>query len=190
TAVLTPQEVDELFEILHSLKNQGKTMIIITHKLQEVMAISDNVTVMRRGKYVGSVTTKDTSKEELANMMVGRKVLLQVEREKAQPGAEILKVENLQALNNKRLPALHDVSFTVRAGEILGLAGIEGNGQSELIEVLTGLRKAENGHLYLEHKDITNLAPRLNRACGIAHIPEDRHRRGLVLDYSVAQNMI
>ncbi len=190
TAVLTPQEVDELFEILRSLKQQGKTIIMITHKLQEVMAVSDNVTVMRRGKYVGSVATKNTSKEELANMMVGRKVLLRVERDKAQPGAEILNVDHLRALNNKRLPAVDDVSFTVRAGEILGLAGVEGNGQSELVEVLTGLRKAESGHVYLEQTEITNLPPRFNRESGIAHIPEDRHRRGLILDYSVAQNMI
>ena len=190
TAVLTPQEVDELFEILRSLQKQGKTIIIITHKLQEVMAVSDNVTVMRRGKYVGSVATKDTSKEQLANMMVGRKVLLQVEREKAQPGKDILTIENIHALDNKRLPALHGVSFTARAGEILGLAGVEGNGQSELIEVLTGLRKAEQGHVSLNETEITNLAPRTIKEKGMGHIPEDRHRRGLILEYTVAQNMI
>lgn len=190
TAVLTPQEVDELFEILRSLQKQGKTIIMITHKLQEVMAVSDNVTVMRRGKYVGSVATKDTSKEELANMMVGRKVLLRVERGKANPGKEVLKVENIHALDNKRLPALHGVSFNVRTGEILGLAGVEGNGQSELIEVLTGLRKAEQGQVYLDETEITNLQPRTIKEQGMGHIPEDRHRRGLVLDYTVAQNMI
>ncbi|MCP4404835.1 MAG: ABC transporter ATP-binding protein [bacterium] len=190
TAVLTPQEVDELFEILRSLQEQGKTIIIITHKLQEVMAVSNNVTVMRRGKYVGHVATKGTSKEELANMMVGRKVLLQVEREKANPGQEVLAVENIHASYNKKLPILHGVSFAVRSGEILGLAGIEGNGQSELIEVITGLRKAEQGRVSLDGTDITNLSPRAIKEQGMGHIPEDRHRRGLVLDYSVAQNMI
>ncbi len=190
TAVLTPQEVDELFEIMRSLQKQGKTLIIITHKLQEVMQISDNVTVMRRGKYVGSVETKDTSREDLANMMVGRKVLLRVEREQAKPGKEIVNVENIHALDKKHLPALHGVSFNVRAGEILGLAGVEGNGQSELIEVLTGLRKAEQGHIYLDGKDVTNLTPREIKEDGMGHIPEDRHRRGLVLEYSVAQNII
>ena len=190
TAVLTPQEVDELFEILRSLQKQGKTIIVITHKLQEVMAISDNVTVMRRGKYVGSVATKDSSKEELANMMVGRKVLLRVEREKAKPGQEVLAVQNIHASYNKKFPILHGVSFAVRSGEILGLAGVEGNGQSELIEVITGLRKAEKGRISLDGNDITNLSPRTIKERGLGHIPEDRHRRGLVLDYTVAQNMI
>ncbi|GAK60381.1 ABC transporter related [Candidatus Vecturithrix granuli] len=190
TAVLTPQEVDELFEILRSLQRQGKTIIIITHKLQEVMAVSDMVTVMRRGKYVGNVATKDTSKEELANMMVGRQVLLQVERGQAKPGKEVFRAEGLHAVNNKRLPVLHDVSLSVRAGEILGLAGVEGNGQSELVEVLAGLRKAEKGRVYLDEQEITNLSPRVIKEHGMGHIPEDRHRRGLILDYSVAKNLI
>ncbi|PID57633.1 ABC transporter ATP-binding protein [candidate division KSB3 bacterium] len=190
TAVLTPQEVNEFFDILRSLQEQGKTVIIITHKLQEVMAISDNVTVMRRGKYIGSVATQETSKEELANMMVGRKVLLQVERGKAKPGRDVLTVENIYAKNSKKLPALHGVSLTVRAGEILGLAGVEGNGQSELIEVITGLRKADQGRLLLNGTEITNLSPRSIKERGVGHIPEDRHRRGLILDYTVAQNMI
>jgi len=190
TAVLTPQEVEELFEILWSLKTQGKTIIFITHKLQEVMAISDMVTVMRRGKVVGRVATKATSKSEIATMMVGREVLFRVERGLAHPGADVLKVENLHALNNKRLPALRGVSFTVRQGEILGIAGVEGNGQTELVEVLTGLRKAEQGQVYLDATAITNLSPQLVRERGIGHIPEDRHRRGLVLDFTVAQNMV
>ncbi|PIE35449.1 ABC transporter ATP-binding protein [candidate division KSB3 bacterium] len=190
TAVLTPQEVDELFEILRALQKQGKTIIIITHKLQEVMAISDNVTVMRRGKYVGRVATKDTSKEDLANMMVGRKVLLCVDRKKANPGHDVLTVENIHARDNKKLPVLHGVSFTARAGEILGLAGVEGNGQSELIEVITGLRRADQGRVALDGVDITNLPPRTIKEHGMGHIPEDRHRRGLILDYTVAQNMI
>ena len=190
TAVLTPQEADELFAILRALKAQGKTMILITHKLQEVMAISDNVTVMRRGKLVGGVATAQTSKSQLATMMVGREVLFRVERAPANPGKDVLRVENLRAMNNKRLPALNGVSFAVREGEILGLAGVEGNGQSELIEVLTGLRKAGQGKVLLEERDVTNLPPRRAREQGLAHIPEDRHRRGLVLDYTVAQNMV
>jgi ABC-type uncharacterized transport system ATPase subunit len=190
TAVLTPQEVDELFEILRSLKNQGKTIIFITHKLQEVMAISDMVTVMRRGKVVGRVATKDISRSEIATMMVGREVLFRVERGQAHPGVDVLNVQNLSALNNKRLPVLRGVSFTIRQGEILGIAGVEGNGQTELVEVLTGLRKAEQGEVYLDGTEITNFPPQLIREQGIGHIPEDRHRRGLVLDYTVAQNMI
>jgi simple sugar transport system ATP-binding protein len=190
TAVLTPQEVDELFEILRSLKNQGKTIIFITHKLQEVMAISDMVTVMRRGKVVGSVATKDTSKNEIATMMVGREVLFRVEREKARPGNVVLTIEELHALNNKRLPALRGVSFSVRQGEILGVAGVEGNGQTELVEVLAGLRKARRGNVILDGVKITNLLPRSVREKGVGHIPEDRHRRGLVLTYTIAQNLV
>lgn len=190
TAVLTPQEVDELFTILRSLKRQGKTIIFITHKLQEVMAISDMVTVMRRGKMVGSIPTKDTSKAEIATMMVGREVLFRVERKKATPQDEVLKIDNLHALNNKHLPALRGVSFSVRQGEILGIAGVEGNGQTELVEVLTGLRKAEQGTVQMVGTAITNYAPRSIREHGVAHIPEDRHRRGLVLDYTIGQNMV
>jgi simple sugar transport system ATP-binding protein len=190
TAVLTPQEVEEFFEILLSLKAQGKTIIFITHKLQEVMAVSDSVTVMRQGRVVGSVVTKDTTRNEIATMMVGRTVLFRVEREAAQPGETVLKVKDLHALNNKRLPALRGVSFNVRQGEILGIAGVEGNGQTELVEVLTGLRKAENGEVKIHGMVITNFTPRLVREQGVGHIPEDRRRRGLVLDYTVAQNMV
>jgi len=190
TAVLVPQEVEELFEILGSLKKQGKTIIFITHKLQEVMAVSDMVTVMRQGKVVGSVATEDTSRSDIATMMVGRKVLFRVAREPANPGDKVLEVEALDALNNKQLQALRGVSFHVRQGEILGIAGVEGNGQTELVEVLTGLRKAEKGEVKINGKVITNYSPKLVREQGIGHIPEDRHRRGLVLDYTVAQNMI
>jgi simple sugar transport system ATP-binding protein len=190
TAVLVPQEVDELFEILRSLKDQGKTIIFITHKLQEVMAISDMVTVMRDGRVVGTVATKETSRTEIATMMVGRNVLFRVEREKASPGHVVLEVEDLHALDNKHLPALRGVSLRVREGEILGVAGVEGNGQTELVEVLTGLRKAEKGEVKLTGAMITNYSPRLVREQGIGHIPEDRHRRGLVLRYTVSQNMV
>ena len=190
TAVLTPQEVDELFGIMRSLKAQGKTIIFITHKLQEVMAISDVVTVMRRGKVVGSVRVKDTSRQEIANMMVGRQVLFRVQRSQADPGETVLTVKDLNALNNKNLPALRDISFGVREGEVFGIAGVEGNGQSELVEVLTGLRRAQSGQVELNGQAITNLTPRTIREKGTCHIPEDRHRRGLVLDFSVSQNMV
>jgi general nucleoside transport system ATP-binding protein len=190
TAVLTPQEVDELFEILRALKQEGKTIIFITHKLQEVMAISDAVTVMRRGQMVGRVATEDTSKSEIATMMVGREVLFRVKRDKARPGNEVLTVHNLHASDNKGLPALRGVSFGVRQGEILGIAGVEGNGQTELVEVLTGLRKAQQGDVALSGAPITNLSPRLVREQGVGHIPEDRHRRGLVLNYTIADNLV
>ena len=190
TAVLTPQEVDELFEILGSLKDQGKTIIFITHKLQEVMAVADTVTVMRRGKVVGTVSTQDTTRQEIATMMVGRQVLFRVERTQAEPGEVVLTVKDLNALDNKDLPALRDISFSVREGEILGIAGVEGNGQTELVEVLTGLRKAQSGQVELNGQVITNYSPRLIREKGTGHIPEDRHRRGLVLDFNVAQNMV
>ena len=190
TAVLTPQEVDELFEILRALKDQGKTIIFITHKLQEVMAVADSVTVMRRGKVVGTVPTADTTRQEIATMMVGRQVLFRVERTQAEPGDVVLTVKDLSALDNKDLPALRAISFSVREGEILGIAGVEGNGQSELVEVLTGLRKAQSGTVELNGQVITNYSPRLIREGGTGHIPEDRHRRGLVLDFDVAKNMV
>ncbi|MBW1696951.1 MAG: ABC transporter ATP-binding protein [Deltaproteobacteria bacterium] len=190
TAVLTPQEVEEFFGILRSLKSQGKTIIFITHKLGEVMEISDMVTVMRRGKVVGTVATKDTSRNEIANMMVGRQVLFQIEKSEAKPGDVVLEVKNIHALDNKGLPALRGVSFTVRQCEILGIAGVEGNGQSELAEVLTGLRRAEKGEVILNGSTITNLSPQLIRQKGVGHIPEDRQRRGLILDFTVTQNLV
>ena len=190
TAVLTPQEVEELFEILRSLRDQGKTIIFITHKLQEVMAVSDTVTVMQRGKVVGSVPTAETTRQEIATMMVGRQVLFRVERTQAEPGEAVLNVDELEVLDNKQLPALRGISFSVREGEILGVAGVEGNGQTELVEVLTGLRRAQSGEVRLDGQVITNHSPRSIREHGTGHIPEDRHRRGLVLDFTVAQNMV
>ncbi|MGW8187686.1 MAG: ABC transporter ATP-binding protein, partial [Desulfobacterales bacterium] len=190
TAVLTPQEVDELFEIMRALKAQGKTIIFITHKLREVMAVSDTVTVMRRGQVVGTVATKSTTRQEIATMMVGRQVLFRVERTPAAPGEIVLEVKGLSALNNKNLPALRDIAFSVREGEILGIAGVEGNGQTELAEVLTGLRKAQSGTVELNGQVITNCSPRVIREHGTGHIPEDRQRRGLVLNFTVAQNMV
>ncbi len=190
TAVLAPQEIEEFFDILRSLRNQGKTIIFITHKLREVMAISDRVTVMRRGKVVDSVSTKNTTIDNIAAMMVGRQVLFRVDRGEANPGKVVLSVENLHARNNKRLPALRGLALEVREGEILGIAGVEGNGQTELVEVLTGLRKAEKGKVMLAGADITNASPRRIRECGTGHIPENRQRRGLVMEYTVAMNLI
>jgi len=190
TAVLTPQEVEELFEILRSLKKQGKTIIFITHKLNEVISLSDRVTVMRKGKVIGVKNTKDTNQEEIASMMVGRKVIFEIEKKEHTCGKNVLKVEKLTALNNKKLLALKNISFEIREGEILGFAGVEGNGQTELVEVLTGLRKSTSGKVYLYDQDITNYSPRKIREKNIAHIPEDRRLRGLILDFTVYENII
>jgi len=190
SAVLTPQETDELFRIIRNLQQQGKTIILITHKLNEVMAASDRVSVMRYGKMVGEVETSKTTKEEIARMMVGREVFLQVQKAPCQRKNPILEVENLSALNDKGLPALKNVSFTVFAGEILGIAGVEGNGQTELVEVLTGLRRATGGHIKVAGKEITNLSPKEIFESKVSHIPEDRLKRGLVVDYSTADNLI
>ena len=190
TAVLTPQEVDELAVIMRSLVRQGKSIIFITHKLREVIAISDRVTVLRRGKCVGTGETKNTTQEELAQMMVGRKVVLSVDKEPVKTGDTVLSVQNLHARGSRNLPALKGVSFDVKAGEIVGIAGIEGNGQCELVETLTGLRKATSGHIYVNGTNLANSNPRALIEEGVAHIPEDRQNRGLILDFTVAENFI
>ncbi len=190
TAVLTPQEVEELFSILRSLRDQGKTIIFITHKLQEVIALADRVTVMRQGRVVGVKDIEDTTREDIARMMVGREVFMQVEKGPYKPNRKVLRAENLEAMGNQKALALRGVSFEVREGEILGIAGVEGNGQTELVEVITGLRPASRGRILLYNIDITNLSPRRVREAGIAHIPENRRKRGLILDYSVADNLI
>jgi len=190
TAVLTPQEVEELFGILKSLKKQGKTIIFITHKLNEVKDLSDRVTVMRRGKVVGVKNTKDTNQEEIASMMVGRKVIFEIEKKPLNLGKTALKIEKLEALSNKGLPAVKNISFEIKEGEILGFAGVEGNGQTELVEVISGLRLATGGKIKLYDKDITNYSPRDIREQKIAHIPEDRRQRGFISNYSVAENLI
>jgi len=192
TAVLTPLEVEEFFTILRRMREQGKTVIIITHKLSEVLAISDEVTVMRDGKVVGRVQTKDTNAAELARMMVGREVLLRVEKPEPKVGEPELVVSNLTLTKRDGSKPINDVSFQVRKGEIVGIAGVEGNGQTELIEALAGL--IEPGHLSgeinFEGKNITRAGARSRRELGIAHIPEDRHRRGLLLDFTLAENSI
>ena len=190
TAVLTPQEIDELGVIIDNLKKEGKSVILITHKLKEVMRMSERVTIIRRGKVTGTVNTKDTNIDHLAELMVGRKVNLVVEKKAAKVGEPILKVENLVANDQRGLPAVNGVNLTVKAGEILGIAGVDGNGQSELIEVLTGLRKPQSGTITLSGKDIYGKTPREISMEGVGHIPEDRHKRGLVLKYSLVENSI
>ncbi len=189
TAVLTPQEVEEFFGILRKMREQGKTIVIITHKLEEVLAISDEVTVMRDGKSVGFVETKDTNAKDLARMIVGRDVLLRVEKTDANAKNAVLNVENL-SVRNKHGAALDKVSFNVRAGEIVGIAGIEGNGQTELIEAIAGLITIQEGAIEFAGKDISKLPVRRRTELGIAHIPEDRHKRGLLLDSDLEENAI
>ncbi|MBI5838197.1 MAG: ABC transporter ATP-binding protein [Candidatus Eisenbacteria bacterium] len=190
TAVLTPLEVAEFFRVLRRLREQGKTSLLITHKLDEVMAVSDRVTVMRSGRVVGSRATATTSPTELANLMVGRDVLLGVERRPGAPEGAVLEVRDLEVRDARRLPAVRGVSFTVRAGEIVGFAGVEGNGQTELIEAITGLRAPDSGSVRLAGTDITRAPVRRRYAAGLAHVPEDRHKHGLVLEMSVAENLL
>ena len=189
TAVLTPQETVDFFNILRRMREQGKTIVIITHKLEEVLAISDNVTVMRDGKTVGNVKTSETNAKDLARMIVGRDVLLRVEKTNAEPTDTVLNVENL-SVSGKHGEALKSISFNVRAGEIVGIAGIEGNGQTELVEAIAGLLPASNGKIMLSGRDITKFSVRRRTELGIGHIPEDRHKRGLLLDSDLEENAI
>ncbi|HAT4338054.1 TPA: ABC transporter ATP-binding protein [Clostridium perfringens] len=190
TAVLTPQEIDELIKIMKNLINEGKSIIIITHKLKEIKAAADRCTVIRRGRYIGTVDVETTSETEMAKMMVGREVSFKVNKKPAKPGEVVLDIKNLSVKNNKKVLGLKDFSIDVRAGEIVGIAGVEGNGQSELIEAITGLRKSESGTINFKNKDITRESIRNRINSGIAHIPEDRHKRGLVLDYTIEENMV
>ncbi len=192
TAVLTPQEVEEFFAILRRMREQGKTIVIITHKLSEVLAISDNVTVMRDGRVVGDLKTTETNAAELARLMVGREVLLRVEKPDAKPGAVLLGVRDLSIVGRDGSKRLDNLSFEVRAAEIVGIAGVEGNGQTELIEGLAGLIPGSHvsGTITFEGRDITPSDARRRKELGIAHVPEDRHRRGLLLDFSLAENTI
>lgn len=189
TAVLTPQEVEDFFNILRRMREQGKTIVIITHKLEEVLAISDDVTVMRDGKVVGNVKTADTNAQDLARMIVGRDVLLRVEKTNAEPRETVLKIENL-TVTGKHGEALKGVSLDVRAGEIVGIAGIEGNGQTEIIEAIAGLISIKSGYIEFLGKDISRFSVRRRTELGIAHIPEDRHKRGLLLDSNLEENAI
>lgn len=191
TAVLTPQEIEDFFSILRRMKSQGKTIVIITHKLDEVLAISDEVTVMRDNKSVGFVKTSETTREGLAKLIVGRDVLLRVEKTDADPTKTVLQLENLKVTGKHGL-ALNGVSFNVRAGEIVGIAGVEGNGQTELIEAIAGLVETEDqsGDIIFEGQNINKVSARKRKELGIGHIPEDRHKRGLLLDSDLSENSI
>ncbi|MBM7659298.1 simple sugar transport system ATP-binding protein [Bacillus mesophilus] len=190
TAVLTPAEIDELMKIMKNLINEGKSIIIITHKLKEIKAVADRCTVIRRGKSIGTVDVQQATEASLAEMMVGRHVSFKVEKEESKPGKVVLKVENISVKNSRKVMGLKNFSIEVKAGEILGIAGVEGNGQSELVEGITGLRKIESGSIYLNDEEVTNIPIRQRIEKGIAHIPEDRQKRGLVLDYKLEDNMV
>ncbi|AIY84181.1 MAG: ABC transporter ATP-binding protein [Clostridium baratii] len=190
TAVLTPKEIDDLIKIIKGLTKEGKSIILITHKLKEIKEVSDRCTVIRKGKYIGTVDTKDTTEAKMAKMMVGRDVSFKVEKKEAKLKDEVLRVENISVKNNKKVLGLKNFSLSIRGGEILGVAGVEGNGQTELVEAITGLRKVESGSVIYKGEDITNEKTRKRIDKGIAHIPEDRHKRGLVLDYTLEENMI
>ena len=191
TAVLTAAEIDELLNIMKNLIGEGKSIIFITHKLNEIKRAADRCTVLRKGKYIGTVEVAETSKEELSRMMVGRDVSFEVEKSPANPGNVILEVKNLSVKSKtSQKSLLNNVSFKVRAGEILSIAGIEGNGQSELVYAITGLMKSNGGEIILNGKNIENESIRNRTLTGMGHIPEDRHKHGLVLDYTLAENMI
>lgn len=189
TAVLTPQEIDDLMKVIRSLADEGKAIILITHKLDEIKQVADRCSVIRRGQYIGTVNVADTSEQELADMMVGRAVNFAVEKEPAQPKEVILSVDNLVVKDSRNLNAVDGLSFEVRQGEILGIAGVDGNGQSELIQAISGLTRVESGTIQLSGVDITNKAPRMITETGLAHIPEDRQRHGLILDMSIEDNI-
>ncbi|WP_108993407.1 ABC transporter ATP-binding protein [Paenibacillus agaridevorans] len=190
TAVLTVQEIEELIQIIRNLAAEGKSIIIITHKLKEVMALANTVTVIRRGKVVRTLPTSGTNERQLAELMVGRDVSFEVEKSQAKPGEVVLDIRNLRMKGDQGKPALDGTTLQVRAGEIFGIAGVDGNGQSELIYAITGMRKVQEGNVFLNGSDLTNKSPRDISTAGVGHIPEDRHKHGLVLDFSVSENMI
>ena len=189
TAVLTPQEIDDLMRVIRSLADEGKSIILITHKLDEIKQIADRCTVIRRGKSIGTVDVPDTNQQELADMMVGREVSFSVEKEPAHPEEVILSVNDLVVEDSRQLTAVDHLSFEVRQGEILGIAGVDGNGQSELIQAITGLRESKSGKIELNGQDITNKSPRSITKIGLSHIPEDRQRYGLILDMPLEDNL-
>ncbi|PID22683.1 heme ABC transporter ATP-binding protein [Sporosarcina sp. P3] len=188
TASLTPQEIDELLNIMKKLVAEGKSIILITHKLAEIMNVSDKVTVIRKGKGIGTVITAETNPEELATLMVGRQVTFKTEKGPSHPTEEVLKIENLQVNDYRGVAKLKGLNLSVRRGEIVGIAGIDGNGQSELIEAITGLTKVKSGNIFINDENVTNKKPRKITETGIGHIPQDRHKHGLVLDFSVGYN--
>jgi simple sugar transport system ATP-binding protein len=190
TAVLTPQEARELFEIIESLKAQGKSIVFISHKLNEVLEVAERISVLRRGKLVETIPREGATEAGLARSMVGREVLLRVEKKPSTAGEALLQVEDLTVRDDRGLEAVRGVSFEVRAGEIVGIAGVDGNGQSELIDALTGLRHASGGHVRVGGHDLSRATARKALDAGMGHIPEDRQRRGLVLEFNLAENLV
>jgi simple sugar transport system ATP-binding protein len=190
TAVLTPQEADQLFAVIRTLKAQGTSVIFISHKLKEVLAISDRIMVLRRGQVVGETSPEGATERSLAEMMVGRSVLLEVDKAPAQPGAVVLNIRDICVNDDRGQQVVNNVSLEVRAGEIVGIAGVQGNGQTELIEAITGLRPTKSGKVVIGGQDLTNAVPRKITEAGTAHVPEDRQEDGLVLSYSIADNMV
>ncbi|MFS0574167.1 ABC transporter ATP-binding protein [Sporosarcina sp. 179-K 3D1 HS] len=188
TASLTPQEINELIAIMRKLIGEGKSIIIITHKLQEIMDVSDRVTIIRKGEGIGTVITSETTPEELATLMVGRQVTFKTEKIPSRPTDEVLQIEDLVVEDNRGIAKVKGLNLSVRKGEIVGIAGIDGNGQSELIEAITGLRKVKSGKVFLDSVDVTGKKPREITETGMGHIPQDRHKHGLVLDFSVGYN--
>ncbi|HLO12385.1 MAG TPA: ABC transporter ATP-binding protein [Pseudoneobacillus sp.] len=190
TAVLTPQEIGELIQIMKTLINEGKSIILITHKLKEIMEVCDRCTVIRKGVGIGTVNVSETNPNELASLMVGREVTFKTEKIEANPKHPVFEIEKLNVKDSRGIGVVNGLDLTIRAGEIVGIAGVDGNGQSELIEAITGLRKIESGSVKLNGKDITKLPPRKITESGIGHIPQDRHKHGLVLDFPIGENMV
>lgn len=190
TAVLTPSEIDELISIMKNMTKEGKSIILITHKLKEIKEAANRCTVIRRGKYIGTVDVKDTTEADMAKMMVGREVSFKVEKTEAKTKDIVVKIEDLCVNNNKKVLGLKNFSLDIRAGEIVGIAGVEGNGQTELVEALTGMRSVESGNIIFKGRNIVKDSIRERIDDGMAHIPEDRHKRGLILDYTMEDNMV
>ena len=188
--MLTPQEIDELMDIIRRLKAEGKTIILITHKLKEIKAVAERCTVLRRGKYIGTVNVSDVSEQDMAEMMVGRAVKFEIDKEPAKPGDVVLSIQNISVKNSRDQMAVKDLSLDIRAGEVVGIAGVDGNGQSELIFGITGMSPLESGKIYLHGKDISNYSIRKRIEAGVGHIPEDRRKHGLVSEFTVAENVV
>lgn len=190
TAVLTPQEIDGLFDIMRTLQERGVSIIFISHKLKEVLQICDDITVLRRGKVAGHANPQSSTPQSLASLMVGRDVLLEVKKDKAKPGDLVMAMRDVVVLDEREVPVVTGVTLDVYAGEILGIAGVQGNGQTELVEALTGLRACKSGSITLKGKDVTNASPRTITAAGTAHVPEDRQKMGMVKPFSVMKNLV
>jgi simple sugar transport system ATP-binding protein len=190
TAVLTPQEIKELIQIMRTLIKEGKSIILITHKLKEILEVCDRCTVIRKGKGIGTVNVSETNQNELASLMVGREVVFKTEKKPSEPKQEVLSIKDLIVKDSRGVTAVNGLDLQVRAGEIVGIAGIDGNGQTELIEAITGLRKSESGSVKVNGKELLNLSPRKISESGVGHIPQDRHKHGLVLNYPIGENMV